>query len=131
MKKYRLSQVIAMLEENPKLKFESNDGFTMATTGGGLLRLERGKECSINLNVRITGECADTWTLVQQPIPFLEAVQAYAEGKDVECHIDGRTRKYKRENCICDHGYNMSSNGRLMTTGEILYGVWYISEKEE
>jgi hypothetical protein len=70
------------------------------------------------------------WTLIPpepQPIPFLDAVKAYAEGKTVECeHKEFGKRSYTRQNKICQHFKDDCDQS--VTAQEILEGKWTIKE---
>lgn len=71
-----------------------------------------------------------TWTLVQEPVSFMDAVKAFDEGKTIKC-------KYSNEEFI----YSESISGLLETQSdilneflavgskEILYGKWFIEEE--
>jgi hypothetical protein len=72
---------------------------------------------------------------IQQPIPFLEAVQAYAEGKTIRCTGAYREAIYK-PNGEFKYGKtinpDMIDTGKVpLTLGEILHGAWFICEEGE
>jgi hypothetical protein len=64
---------------------------------------------------------------IQQPIPFLEAVQAYREGKTIISETDGiGTEIYKMKRS--DSQPIESIDGAGITVCEILEGKWFIEE---
>lgn len=66
---------------------------------------------------------------IPQPVPFMEAVKAYSEGKTVECHLGAYVTIYSRECRHCLKGYAMrSKSGQTLTDEEILNGIWTIKE---
>jgi hypothetical protein len=79
MKKYSTSEAIAMLEKNPKLRFKTCIGNIIAKKDNGDIVWEA-NSCAREEN---------EWELIQQPVPFMEAVKAYSEGKKVEVEKDG------------------------------------------
>jgi hypothetical protein len=68
------------------------------------------------------GNIYDQWILIPpepKPVPFMEAVKAYAEGRTVECEYNGDTTTYesdKPNDTFCK-----------LESLEILRGTWYIS----
>jgi hypothetical protein len=67
------------------------------------------------------------WELLQQPIPFMEAVKAYSEGKTIRCELGGETRIYDYK-----VGYGMTNTQRYaITVGEIFNGTWYAEDRNE
>lgn len=71
-----------------------------------------------------------------KPVPFMEAVKAYSEGKTIRCEVVPSTTNqvYEYEPCgngIALHGYKLSTykgSGTAVTTKEILEGKWFIEE---
>ena len=84
--KYKTWEAIAMLEKNPELKFSSLDktGVLSVNYLGYLLYDGKVTSKSISRNIKPTEE----WELVQEPVPFMEAVKAYSEGKTIRCEQD-------------------------------------------
>lgn len=64
-----------------------------------------------------------------KPVPFMEAVKAYHNGKTIRCtHIFFGEREYKRQN---DAGSLMKDDIHMpISSDEILYGQWYIIDEE-
>jgi len=54
-----------------------------------------------------------------RPVPFLEAVKAYSEGKTVKCEYSSVIHRYKQEG----NGF-VDENGEAITSYEILNGTW-------
>lgn len=128
MKTYKTWEAIKMLAENPKLKFKCCRA-TMQCTGGyldGTFGAVRG----INGNIPMSGE----WSLVQQPVRFIEAVNAYDKGKSIYCQLKDEKYFYiPNDDTKCGRtGYVLTDNGgSAVSTGEIFHGTWYIGEPEE
>lgn len=74
------------------------------------------------------------WTKVQQPVPFMEAVKAYHEGKDFKIILDDEEYVYKHDKnksallgCYFRSAErDMCGNDIAITTREILKGKCYI-----
>mgnify|MGYP006910608483 CR=1 FL=1 len=138
--KYKTSEAIAMLEKNPKLQFKSIPELYMTPA---VLKSDDYKGIQVTT---LDGKCDvcyrvnDTWELIQQPIPFMEAVKAYSEGKTIRCEIGNNEPSfYSREvaisvltgkkiygsTCLIDN------HGGTITTEEILEGTWYVEDSNE
>jgi len=71
-----------------------------------------------------------------KPVPFMEAVKAYSEGKTIRCEVvpSVTNQVYEYEpfgNGIELHGYKLATykgSGTPVTTKEILEGKWFIEE---
>lgn len=71
-----------------------------------------------------------------QPVPFMDAVKAYSEGKKIRCEVvpSATNQVYEYEpdgNEIGLHGYKLATCMGMctpVTTKEILEGKWYICE---
>jgi len=62
------------------------------------------------------------YPIIPQPVSFMEAVEAYSEGKTVECKHDGQMHNYK-----ISRGFGMTDeNADAINHDEILRGEWYI-----
>lgn len=64
---------------------------------------------------------------IQQPVSFMEAIKAYAEGKVIICTLNSRANIYKPKG---KHGYLIDHCGGGLTAAEILEGTWYIEREE-
>ena len=132
MKKYKTWEVIKMLTENPKLKFEArNDiGTILKNENRGVRFYENGE------NVQRYGVMIyEEWTLVQESVSFMEAIKAYHEGKPVRCELEGEINfkdRFKRSVGENSGGYDVENIfGVAIGTREILEGKWFIEECEE
>jgi hypothetical protein len=127
--KYKTSEAIAMLEENPKLQFKSIPELYMTPA---VLKSDDYKGIQVttldgkwNVCYRVN----DTWELIQQPIPFMEAVKAYSEGKTIRCEDSKwKTRIYEP----CEFSNEMKDTiGFAVSPEEILEGKWYVEDSNE
>jgi hypothetical protein len=138
MKGYKTWEVIKMLEENPKLKFESEDNelnfkLTLFITEYGYLEMDN-KACSNDVlgNLSVNS----LWTLVQQLVNPMQAIKALHEGNSIYCILKGDTYVYEASmghKCIGRlDGYTLDDDSDMvMTTDELLNGTWYIGEPNE
>jgi hypothetical protein len=133
MKTYKTWQAIKMLSENPKLVFKSNSGLYKPIT----LELDKGGFIEISyLDLRSSIKSDFEWILVQQPVSFIEAVEAYSKGKTIYCEFNSRKYIYEPDvikKCIvAEEGYVVEDDTESsISTGEILQGKWFIEEGEE
>ncbi len=105
----KASEMIAMLEANPKLKFENNGGQVWGMRKDGT---HAGIISSIGFTPKIALD--DNYELIQEPVTFMEAAQALSEGKTVRCNCNGRVSTYK------------SRQVSQIALNYILHGTWYI-----
>lgn len=126
MKKYKTSEVIAMLEQNPKLKFKCiTDGIGEYCT----IEVNHGRICwggDNRLPMYIVVDKPLEWELVQQPVSFMEAVKAYSEGKTIRCEKNGHVLEYKPF-----YGMLKLKTGQAVTATQILEGRWYVEDNHE
>jgi hypothetical protein len=125
MKKYKLSEVIAMLEKNPELRFirkasnfhENDVEFFLKN---GRFRTNSNTDAFMAANLF-------NWEfeLIQQPVTFIEAVKAYAEGKTIRCEFGNIDYIYKPTELS---GRLVDQNKIAIGESEILEGTWYIEE---
>ena len=137
MKKYKTFEVYEKLTSDRSLE---------------LIRMSDGKKYRLNEfdnllpTAVIAGETccwhgiklSDEWELVQQPIPFMEAVKAYSKGKTIRCEIDGVTARYTTNKPYdkCGYGYKLTADGSHddfygICTREILEGKWFVEDSNE
>lgn len=72
----------------------------------------------------------EEWELIQESVPFLEAVKAYSKGKTIRCTLPGDSIELIfKEHSECGYGGWFSSDGDVpVSTRHILDGKWYIEE---
>lgn len=129
MKKYKTWEVIKMLTENPELKFE----WTKQVMPGSYIQVENGIVVWSGRNQQGNSmyTCLDDeWALVQQPVTFIQAIKAYAEGKTIRCEYISPD-KHNIENIYKPSGMKISclkdENCKMAVSDyEILNGTWYI-----
>lgn len=118
---YKTSEMIAMLEENPRLKFtrrKATFGYGGAVEcKNGILRGVDGEHYPFVLSLH--NEVMDDWQLVREPpVPVWEALKAWMEGKTVYCiHKDCVPGK-------CVH----TAQGVFACNRGLKEGTWYIGE---
>lgn len=130
MKKYKTWEMVKAITENPRLKFK---GYLYIDN----IKTNRPVYVTVNGDNGIVDQLEnefridEEWELVQQSVPFMEAVKAYAEGKTIECEIEDRKHVYKpnaHTQLARDYGYELKGAviGLGVSTTEILKGTWYI-----
>jgi len=115
MKTYKTSEMIAMLEKNPKLKFINKNGYIVCSDG-----------CFIKICDSYHLSLQEDWQLVREPVPVWEAIKAFKEGKTISCSFIGKPEfiiqpKHKRDPFT---GFGLDGNS-------IEFGVWHILEEGE
>jgi len=129
MKKYKTWEVIKMLAENPELRFKCDRYIIGSNSYGSIVHVKNGACLDagvfVVLDASITSQTG--WELIQQPIPFLEAVKAYSEGKTV--YSEGTFRYVYEPNTKGD--YFVDNDGDAPSVDEILKNKWYIGEPNE
>lgn len=123
----KTSEMIAMLEKNPALKFrrvdwKHDDRYVYVDEERKSVRVMS------NTPPKYMGELAiyldsEEWELIPQPVPWQEALQAWAEGKSIKCVADNAVIY------LGDSYYAVNSAfGRGISKNEIGNGTWYIEE---
>ena len=137
MKTYKTWEVVKMLTENPKLMFknERHGGILEYSKSGQeelvLLKDEEQKDFLITSLLKpviksANGNINDEWTLIQQPVTFMEAIKAYSEGKTIVCNSSSfGARTYDPSNNLCKV---LDNSNNALTHNEILKGTWTILE---
>jgi hypothetical protein len=134
MRKYKTGEAIAMLENNPEAKFKRGN---LILYLGQFEHFHVKQPCGVNSWECVDGliKPSDEWELIQQAIPFMEAVKAYSEGKPVDCEICGKVWHYNPNSIPKDSslGYHLVVTNKCgtspsITTEEILRGKWTIAE---
>ena len=115
----KTSEMIAMLENNPKLMFTCNN--QQLSYGERVLR----KTCGPGYNIEWL--MAQDWELVRTPVTWQEAIQAWIDGKTItaeECPgcSDGAGCRMKAKTISNEFGMTMCRS--------LFKGKWYIQEAE-
>ena len=120
-KTYETWEVFKAVTENPKLEFKRTcDGLIF---GGCLIDTSFKWESGRKHLSR-----SDKWTLVQQPVPFLEAAVAYCS--DIEIFSQDNNGNSHYYNPTKDLTYTMTDeNGAAISAEEILCWKWFIGKK--
>lgn len=128
----KTSEMIAMLEQNPKLKFKSQTGYIASVNEfTGLFRWQHPQGTTgISNNLRllsIPGDIADDWTPCREPVPVWEAIKALlSEGKTVTCEYQPSVA-FKKE--IYRFNKNDMHIQHIFSTILLSAGVWYIEDE--
>ena len=120
----KTSEMIAMLEENPNLKFininnngvEIIDGILVYPYYNNHHELQKDDLFLITQNIL---KLAD-WQLVREPVPWQEAIQAYIDGKEVECECKECSMHVHKKEYKC----NVTMTG-ICKYG-LKHGKWFI-----
>jgi hypothetical protein len=122
MKKYLTSEAIAMLEKNPKAILDNEIYWITVKDNHVRASFDKG-----NTWVNWYGSMQPyEWELIQQPVDFLTAVEAYSEGKTIRCE-DSKwgSHTYK----IDEFSDEIKDTKEIaVSTHEVLKGVWYVEE---
>lgn len=125
-------EMIKALEENPDLKFISQDGFIASVNqlNGMFILTNVNNPCSPNGNihlVRVDGSVysPDSWELIPQKVTWQEAIQAWLEGKEILIKHNGKEYRQKPSVGLGNFtNYPSSSFGNRL----FLDGEWYIKK---
>lgn len=116
----KTSEMISILEKNPKLKYVSNRNQAEVTARVGILNVLIFEGATSGDRVCLD---RDDWELVREPVPVWEAVKAFTEGKRVSCH-----RSHGLQGCHCV--FNDLSDGIKICPIGFTKGTWYIEQGE-
>jgi len=122
----KTSEMIAMLEKNPKLRFVKStwkDYANLIVDDNKIVLINskegyvfaRGDRVLVHLDID-----AD-WQLVREPVPVWEAIKAYCEGKKAYCVF--KTFGDKEGRFYLQGSDNWGFSGSLLTEGK-----WYIED---
>ena len=119
MKKTLLGWICDWGTNKRSFTIKSMNGCVMGFDDGGI-NFEASRS-GINLN--------SEWELVQQPIPFMEAVKAYSEGKTIRCeNSKWKTRIYEP----CEISSEIKDTKDVaVSQEEMLTGTWYVEDSHE
>ena len=125
----KTSEMIAMLEENPKLKFvkstwKDNANLIVDDNKIVLINSKEGYVFAHGDRVLIHLDIDADWQLVRDPVPVWEAIKAVTEGKSISC-----------ENAVCGHGgkfrkcyFHSGESAMICALHGITQGTWYIED---
>lgn len=134
MRTYKTWEVIKMLSENPNLRFKKSESYGEISDYlyvlCGYIRFERIDGNGGRVSKQISGgqfegnvSIENTWQLVETPVTWQEALQAWAEEKTVICKFNDINEEYSE---ICfSNDYDTH-----LTRYQILYGQWFIVPEE-
>lgn len=125
-KTYSNSEIFAMLEKNPKLQFESDEGYKVyvnleenyAHDKDAIVaeRISDGHtHCEFGLH--------DKWHLIEQEVPFMTAIKAYYRGKTIYIRINDIKHIYVPNG---DTRGIIDENNGAVSANEIINGHWFI-----
>jgi len=121
MRTYKTWEVVKILMENPRLRFEAKINKKKSNmwidTDGDLAMdvVKTAPDYPITDNEWLNAE----WHLVETPVTWQEALQAWAEEKTVICKFNDINEEYS-ETCFSNN-YDTP-----LTRYQILYGQWFI-----
>lgn len=122
----KTSEMIAMLEKDPSLKFTRSK----CTFGyGGSLHLENGRLYgksgdSYPFVLDDRNRPMDDWQIVREPVPVWDAIKALCEGKTVECEmVSGYGDNFYLRPEMLDQ-----SDPEFFHMSWIRKGKWYIND---
>ncbi|ASN68328.1 hypothetical protein 10S11_66 [uncultured Caudovirales phage] len=133
MKTYKTWEVIKMITEDKNKKFEATygtDKLLIYANDDGFFKMQMNNvACTHQLdgNLQIRGE----WTLIKQPVSFMEAIKAFSQGKTIKCRVPFTLVDdlivYKPSKGVLFTEL-FDNGGAAITQTEILEGKWYIEE---
>ncbi|WP_461614338.1 hypothetical protein [Clostridium sp. Marseille-QA1073] len=135
MKTYKTWEVIKMITEDKNKKFEATygtDKLLIYANNDGFFKIQTNNvACTHQLdgNLQIRGE----WTLIKQPVSFMEAIKAFSQGKTIKALRKNReytVYKPVKHSAFTIYDYEGLIDTRRMpiVPYEILYCEWYIEE---
>jgi len=116
----KTSEMIAMLEKNPKLRFRrknwiyNNNDTYVSTNEHGMIKL------FTSIGTLVFHINHNDWQLIREPVPAWEAIKALCEGKNIVCEQengDKFTVRGREDYC------HMISKEALQT------GKWFIEDE--
>jgi len=124
MRTYKTWEIIKMLSENPNLRFKAMP-YSEAKTFSDEVCLVNGVLCwggnnAYPLQVAI-GKYDIDWHLVETPVTWQEALQAWTEGKTIRCECFGQD--FGIEEYLIRKGVHTCVT---LSRKGLLYGQWFI-----
>lgn len=123
----KTSEMIAMLEGNPKLRFRRKSWRVLKKQAGvdiddsiGLWHPD-GKHSGITLYIK-----QDDWEIIQQPVTFAEAMKAFAEGKNVRA--EGCPGNPCDSECCKGERLYRAGTRLIICHNEMAHAKWFIEE---
>lgn len=138
--KIKAYEVMRLAAENPQKyagkKYEVAEGVALNFRGTMY------GEIKIGADGQMVMECSSIFISnntvlkeIEQPVSFMEAIEAYHSGKMIRCEvktINGNTRRFiyvPAPAIPCDLGFALKTKElSTISSGEILNGVWYIRD---
>ena len=117
MKEFSFTEVIARIKEGQTYKV-TNEVYNIQ-----LIKRDSSSIKVIHENgyaVNIMDNCK--FTLMQEPVPFMEAIKAFSKGTNIRCELNNSNFYYR-------DGVLKEVNGFTVGTCEILQGKWYLEEE--
>ena len=131
MKTYKTWEVIKMLTENPKLRFTSRNE-SIHIYEDELVWLISNKTFKLTVN---SGLHSDTfnrnWALVQTPVTFMEAIEAFISGRNVRSEYISTINGESKTQIFYQSSKNrpgVMKCGEDLTFYIIATGKWFIEE---
>ena len=117
----KTSEMIAMLEKNPELKFESKKGSSYSTNLTASSSLGTIDIMRDGIREWVSVGIDRDWQLVREPVPVWEAIKALCEGKLIWVEMpDGTSERFP-----CNP---YSDWCRKIGYKQITQGKWFIEE---
>jgi hypothetical protein len=140
---YKTSEMIAMLEVNPKLRFEGFIYDNGVKTNRKVIVSVDDKnsiwQTDIEGRTRFRFRTDEEWTLVKpepKPVSFMEAAEAHDNGKTIICESGKQRYIYKpalEDKCSIGFQLNtfiIGNSKSPITSGEIIRCKWFIAEED-
>lgn len=129
----KTSEMIAMLEKNPKLKFQYNTGSesgVMSCIDGDIKLIEHnGKPANYSQYLILhSGYMRQDWQLVREPVSWQEAIQAWLDGKEIEvCECAG-CEPVDGHKCGTHSKQTLNGSGKNLCRQQFKTAKWYIND---
>lgn len=129
MKKYRIEEITKMWRDGKRLTFKCR-------MYGSIILRDEGIEFKFAGGHLPLGSAIikQEWELIQEPVPFMEAVKAYSEGKTIRCEANGSEYIFNgkcHRSKIGQGAWFRSERDTILSTEMILNGTWYVEDGDE